>query len=183
MISDKQLLQIVLGVQVALFAAVGYLFFTGWGKGPSNLSQGTQSVYTQQEQEALSRVTVGNSPVAYTGTILAIQADSLRIQTQDGPVAFLLGADTAYATVGEQKSSVTLNQEMQAYSKRVEELMKDPLKNAEELRNANPPTPFTEKQISLADLKVGDSVAVNPGSKNSGGSYQATKVVKINVSQ
>lgn len=183
MISDKQLLQIVLGAQVALFILVGYLFFTGLGKGPSNTTQSTQTPYTEQEQEALSRITVGNASVAYTGTILAVQANSLRVQTQDGPVAFMLNADTAYTTTGEQKSAVVLSQEMQAYNKYVEELMKDPLKNAEALRNANPPTPFTEKQISLADLKAGDSVAVNPGTKNGDGSYQTTKVVKISASQ
>ena len=137
---------------------------------------GTQPTATTNQpsgvtnQPDLVGVVIGSADVGPSvgGTVTQVGNGTLQIKDDKGPTDnFTTNADTKVQLLGVYKDKATQQSELAAYNAQITALMKDPQANKAALAAMQMPSIRVITAGTLADLKVGDNVAVfTNGSSN-----------------
>lgn len=156
-IKDK----ILFGLITLLLLSVGYLLYVNFNIEKSIVSKNSSIVNAPTPGDTVTPIAIGSNASAVLGTVTAIKGSVLSIKTNQGKV--MEGQITSNAKVtivGAAKSLQVYQLELDAYNAKVTELLKDPEKNRVELENLSLPISSVETPSSVADIKLGDSLAV-----------------------
>ncbi|MBV9159607.1 MAG: hypothetical protein JO019_03370 [Candidatus Kaiserbacteria bacterium] len=163
-----------------LLLAVGevYIIFGGPSRSSAISTAGTVAGAASSSAPTAATYAPSSVLLPVGGQVDHVDGSTIVIKDSGtGRPARLDASNASVVRFGNLKDPTTREAEMNAFHEHSNELMRDPIKNHDELQRLVAPSIYVEQQLSVSDIAAGDFVTALTEKQNSDGSFVVDKIV------